>query len=63
MLGPQKNIPVLKLETTTRLKLLHETIVGAMKNLNVEFKRPFILGNNFLPHITINPSLNLQIND
>lgn len=61
--GPEKDILVYRLERDPSLQELHTKIVSGLKELGVNFKRPFLLEEGFKPHVTVIPGLNLKVND
>jgi 2'-5' RNA ligase len=63
MFGPDKDIPVFLLKKTPNLEQLHQSIVSSLKKIGAKFKRPFILEENYRPHITHTSGLNLRTDD
>lgn len=63
MIGPEKDIAVMKVAKNRRVDELHQRIVEALESLKVEFRRPFILKDKFYPHITVSPEISLNVGD
>ncbi len=61
--GPNKDILVAKLNNTKELQDLHNSIVYLLESENAIFKRPYILKENYKPHITINNRDEINIGD
>ena len=53
LFGPDKNIPVTRLELTPELAKIHTEIVKLLENNSAKFELPVILKQNYNPHATI----------
>lgn len=63
MFGPNKDILVTRLELTPELARLHNTIVSALEARQAKFKRPFLLKENYRPHVTVHSRERVKIGD
>lgn len=53
LFGPDKNIPVTRLGLTKHMLELHNSIISNLVDLGATFKRPYILKENYKPHVTL----------
>jgi hypothetical protein len=59
--GPNKDIPVARVELTRDLRLIHNSIVGILESEKTNFKIPFLLKENYRPHITMDNSFKFEV--
>lgn len=63
LFGPDKDIPVTRLELRPELAKIHTTIVEFLENNDAKFELPIILKENYKPHITIQGSARVNTGD
>jgi len=63
LFGPNKDIPVTRLELKPKLAEIHNTIVEFLESNGAKFELPIILKDNYRPHVTVQEGAYVNIGE
>lgn len=63
LFGPERDIPVIRVNRTPELLQLHQNLVQSMKELGAEFDERWVGEANWNPHVTHKPNRRLHAGD
>lgn len=61
--GPDKDIPVMRLEKTPEILRLHCSLLETMEDLEVTLDKRWVGSSRWNPHVTIKPNRKLSVGD